>query len=102
MPKDNILLNSQISPFSLKKIKVFLCTLDMLNAPNVQALARKCTLETLVIDEASQIEMKDYISILSKFGNHIQKICFIGDDKQCKHITPYLSFLLLSHIDLLI
>ena len=39
--------------------------------------------ETLIVDEASQVEIGDYLIPLSRYHNSIQKIIFIGDDKQC-------------------
>jgi len=37
---------------------------------------------TLVVDEASQIEIGDYVPVFNKFKTTIRKVCFIGDDKQ--------------------
>jgi hypothetical protein len=37
---------------------------------------------TLVVDEASQIEVGNYITTFTKFGS-LRKVCFIGDNKQC-------------------
>jgi regulator of nonsense transcripts 1 len=39
-------------------------------------------LTTLVIDEASQIEVGDYVAVFSKYVSSLRKLCFIGDDKQ--------------------
>jgi len=41
--------------------------------------------ETLIVDEASQVEIGDYLIPLSRFHNSVQKIIFIGDDKQCMY-----------------
>jgi hypothetical protein len=41
--------------------------------------------ETMIVDEASQVEIGDYLIPLSRFHNSIQKIIFIGDDKQCMY-----------------
>lgn len=41
--------------------------------------------ETIIIDEASQIEIGDYIPVLSRFSK-LQKLVLIGDDKQ---LAPY-------------
>jgi hypothetical protein len=38
---------------------------------------------TLVVDEASQILVHDYLPVLSTFLRTLRKVCFIGDDKQC-------------------
>jgi superfamily I DNA and/or RNA helicase len=39
--------------------------------------------ETLIVDEASQVEIADYLIPLSRFYGSLQKMIFIGDDKQC-------------------
>jgi hypothetical protein len=39
-------------------------------------------LRTLVIDEASQIQIGDYIPAFMTFSLSLRKVCFIGDDKQ--------------------
>jgi regulator of nonsense transcripts 1 len=56
-----------------------------------------CPLNTLVVDEASQIHVGDYIPVFynKKYGT-LRKACFIGDDKQCK----YLFVLSVSSIDI--
>ena len=68
---------------SLQGIPVFLCTLSMLSHPNLDIFTTLNPIKTLVIDEASQIAIGDYISPLLKFPT-ISKICMIGDDKQCE------------------
>ena len=39
--------------------------------------------QTVIIDEASQIEAGDYLPILAKYKTTLRKMVFIGDDKQC-------------------
>lgn len=43
---------------------------------------KECPLKTLVVDEASQIHVGNYVSVFYKNAN-LRKVCFIGDDKQC-------------------
>ncbi|PPQ67578.1 hypothetical protein CVT25_012072 [Psilocybe cyanescens] len=43
-------------------------------------------LRTVIFDEASQIEIGDYFPVLVKFKSTLQKLVFIGDDKQ---LAPY-------------
>jgi regulator of nonsense transcripts 1 len=43
---------------------------------------RMVPITTLVVDEASQIEIGDYIPVFTNFVSTIRKVCFIGDDKQ--------------------
>ena len=67
----------------LKGVKVILSTLSMLSNPRIDVVTSKVPLKFMVVDEASQIAVSDYISPLESFQT-LQKICFIGDDKQCK------------------
>ncbi|KAH8099964.1 P-loop containing nucleoside triphosphate hydrolase protein [Cristinia sonorae] len=68
--------------------RVILCTMSMLSHPRLMqtGLTRLVPLETILVDEASQIEIGDYLPMLNKFANNIRKIAFIGDDKQ---LAPY-------------
>lgn len=36
-----------------------------------------------MVDEASQIEVGDYVTVFSEFHHTLCKAIFIGDDKQC-------------------
>ncbi|ETW83206.1 hypothetical protein HETIRDRAFT_444627 [Heterobasidion irregulare TC 32-1] len=67
--------------------QVLLCTLSMLSNSRLRDVGfiRAVPLTTLIIDEASQIEIGDYVSIFTSFDT-IRKVCFIGDDKQ---LPPY-------------
>lgn len=62
---------------------VVLCTLSMLANPRIKTFTNVVPITTVVIDEASQIALSDYIPLLSTISS-IQKLCFIGDDKQCE------------------
>ena len=39
--------------------------------------------QTIIIDEASQIEAGGYLPILARYKTTLRKMVFIGDDKQC-------------------
>jgi len=71
----------------LQGCSVVLCTLSMLSNPTLhrQNIFKTFPLRTLIIDEASQIEVGEYFSV---FNSHdtIRKVCFIGDDQQ---LPPY-------------
>lgn len=64
--------------------RVILCTLSMLSHPRLMAsgFSRLVPIKTVIVDEASQIELGDYLPLLSKFGKNIRKLAFIGDNKQ--------------------
>ncbi|KAI0956190.1 hypothetical protein AcV7_006651 [Taiwanofungus camphoratus] len=68
--------------------RVILCTLSMLSHPRLMAsgFSRLVPIKTVIVDEASQIELGDYLPLLSKFGKNIRKLAFIGDNKQ---LAPY-------------
>ncbi|KAG1871934.1 hypothetical protein C8R48DRAFT_696208 [Suillus tomentosus] len=67
----------------LRSSPVILCTLSMLSsfALRMHGGFKAAPLRTLVIDEASQIEIGDYIPLFTSHTT-IRKVCFIGDDKQ--------------------
>ncbi|GJE88613.1 AAA domain-containing protein [Phanerochaete sordida] len=65
--------------------KVILCTLSMLSHPNIHLFTAKIPVKVMVVDEASQIAISGYIPPLNAFPS-LQKLCFIGDDKQ---LPPY-------------
>jgi superfamily I DNA and/or RNA helicase len=62
--------------------RVILCTLSMLSNPLISEIARQVPVETVVVDEASQIEVGEYIPMLYTFQRTLRKLVFIGDDKQ--------------------
>ncbi|KZT69556.1 P-loop containing nucleoside triphosphate hydrolase protein [Daedalea quercina L-15889] len=73
---------------SLRGIRVILCTLSMLSHPRLRPVGfpRQVPIETVIVDEASQIDLGGYFPLLSHFGGTIKKLVFIGDDKQ---LAPY-------------
>ncbi|KZT00794.1 uncharacterized protein LAESUDRAFT_665317 [Laetiporus sulphureus 93-53] len=56
----------------------------MLSHPRIvlSGFTRIVPLSTVIVDEASQIELGDYLPLLGNFGSKIKKLAFIGDDKQ--------------------
>lgn len=71
----------------LQTCPVILCTLSMLSSFAFRKSGGfdAAPLRTLVIDEASQIEIGAYIPLFTSHTS-IRKVCFIGDDKQ---LPPY-------------
>ncbi|KAF8843771.1 hypothetical protein BDN67DRAFT_896582 [Paxillus ammoniavirescens] len=67
----------------LRGCPVVLCTLSMLSSDTLRRLGafRMVPVRTVVVDEASQIEIGDYIPIFSTITT-IRKVTFIGDDMQ--------------------
>ncbi|KAH9956267.1 P-loop containing nucleoside triphosphate hydrolase protein, partial [Russula dissimulans] len=65
---------------------VVLCTLSMLSNPKLYdcGLFEVVPLKSLVIDEASQIDVFQLMHLFYKFANVLTKVCFFGDPKQQK------------------
>ena len=85
-----------------KGCRVILCTLSMLSNKLLVSggLLKQIPIQTLVIDEAGQIMMSKYKSVLLRLGTTLEKMCFIGDDKQRKHLV-ILTFVVISKTALL-
>ena len=67
----------------LQGARVILCTLSMLLSHSTAAFIHVVPVHTVIFDEASQIEVGDYIPMIHSFSSTLRKIVFIGDDKQC-------------------
>ncbi|OJA16087.1 hypothetical protein AZE42_05642 [Rhizopogon vesiculosus] len=70
----------------LLNTRVILCTLGMLSNSRINACIDLVPLQTIIFDEASQIEVGDYLPVLHRFKDSLRKMVFIGDDKQ---LAPY-------------
>jgi len=82
----------------LKGVKVILCTLSMLSNPQlIVYISRMIPITTLVIDEASQIEVGDYVAVFTSYVSSLRKVCFIGDDKQCESLHCFCNYHLIDH-----
>ncbi|KAF9223780.1 P-loop containing nucleoside triphosphate hydrolase protein [Gyrodon lividus] len=81
----NIITSGEFSDrlSELHSCPVVLCTLSMLSSGPLKQLGafRMVPMQTIVVDEASQIEIGDYIPLFSTITT-IRKAIFIGDDKQ--------------------
>ncbi|EPQ54331.1 hypothetical protein GLOTRDRAFT_106780 [Gloeophyllum trabeum ATCC 11539] len=64
--------------------RVILCTLSMLSNESLQKAGfnRLVPVHTVIVDEASQIEVGDYLPLLHNHDKSLKKLVFIGDDKQ--------------------
>jgi superfamily I DNA and/or RNA helicase len=74
--------------------QVILCTLSMIagnKRMHAAGFPNFVPVNTLVIDEASQIQVHDYLPVLSRYWKTIRKMCFIGDDKQCGSSFFYMN-----------
>ncbi|KAF5359600.1 hypothetical protein D9756_003108 [Leucocoprinus leucothites] len=66
--------------------RVILCTLSMLCNDRISVFTRLVPPTVFIFDEASQIEVGGYVPMLHRFQKTMQKLVFIGDDKQ---LPPY-------------
>lgn len=68
----------------LRGSRVILCTLSTFCHPRFDSagFALFVPVDTVIVDEASQIEVGDYVPLLGHHGRKINKLVFIGDDKQ--------------------
>ncbi|KAF9649274.1 hypothetical protein BDM02DRAFT_3095010, partial [Thelephora ganbajun] len=81
---DNFEKNKEKTREALGGSRVILCTLSMMSSDQLvrSGFTELVPVETLIVDEASQVEIGDYLIPLSRFYNSLQKIIFIGDHKQ--------------------
>ncbi|KAG2347792.1 P-loop containing nucleoside triphosphate hydrolase protein [Suillus weaverae] len=71
-----------LDAYTNTRTRVVLCTLSMLSNPSINEITRQVPVETVIFDEASQIEVGDYLPLLQRFQPTLQKMVFIGDDRQ--------------------
>lgn len=64
--------------------RVVLCTLSLLSNARLSTFVRLVPPQVIIFDEASQIEIGDYLPPLNRFRPTLRKLVFIGDDKQRK------------------
>lgn len=64
--------------------RVVLCTTSMLSTDRIMdcGFTKIVPVQTIIVDEASQIEVGDYLPILARYKASLRKMIFIGDDKQ--------------------
>lgn len=62
--------------------RVILCTLSMLSFHKIYLFTDNVPVETLIIDEASQIERGDLVPVLVSYHETLRKLVFVGDDNQ--------------------
>lgn len=92
---ENIIVSdSFFKPGTLRKAlegtQVILCTLSMTSNRKLQdAVTQVVPIINVIIDEASQIEVGQYLPLFKSYGETLRKICFVGDDKQCKSLLHY-------------
>ena len=73
----------------LDGVRVILCTLSMITSKSMirSGFAQLVPIRALIVDEASQIEVGEYLPLLSQSASTLEKLVFIGDDKQRKFVV---------------
>jgi regulator of nonsense transcripts 1 len=66
----------------LLETRVILCTLSTLSHQKITMFSNIVPIQTIIFDEASQIEVGDYLPLLHRFPHSLKKMVFIGDDRQ--------------------
>jgi len=66
--------------------RVVLCTMSMLSNARIRStgITQIVPIEVLIVDEASQIEVGDYLAPVHMFAKTLKRVIFVGDDKQCE------------------
>ncbi|KAJ3811502.1 P-loop containing nucleoside triphosphate hydrolase protein, partial [Lentinula aff. lateritia] len=83
--QSNLISSDQFKTYQTSELagcKVILCTLSMLSNSQITKFTRYIPIHTLIVDEASQIEVGNFLPVLFTAERTLQKLCFIGDDKQ--------------------
>ncbi|CAA7266962.1 unnamed protein product [Cyclocybe aegerita] len=83
---DEFVADGVVTERLLQGSRVILCTLSMLSNDRISAFSSLVPLQTVIFDEASQIEIGDYLPMLIRYRPTISKLVFIGDNKQ---LAPY-------------
>lgn len=78
-PKDKTSLSQ-----TLGATEIILCTLSMISHPLLKANGMfECVpIKRLIVDEASQINIFEYLPIFTRFRKTLRKVCFFGDPNQ--------------------
>lgn len=92
--RENIILSDGLAKpgrvqKALQGAQVILCTLSMISNPKLNAVTQLVPIVNVIIDEASQIEVGQYVPLFKTFSHSLRKMCFVGDDKQCKLLQHY-------------
>ena len=79
-----------------------LCTISMLSNDRLMecGFTKIVPVQTIIVDEASQIEVGDYLPMLARYKTSLRKLVFIGDDKQreCQGLGGPVKLLWTDHL----
>ena len=63
----------------------------MLSNPSISVFTLLAPVNTVIFDEASQIEVGNYVPVLHRHLKTLKKVVFIGDHKQCSYIFVFID-----------
>lgn len=75
--------------------RVILCTLSMLPNKRLENFISIVPVQCLIVDEASQIELGDYLAPTHLLCQTLRRIVLVGDEKQRMYIRQMPRFVLL-------
>ncbi|KAF9052499.1 P-loop containing nucleoside triphosphate hydrolase protein [Hymenopellis radicata] len=73
---------TRLPSYRIAGVRVYLSTLSMLSNKKLSTFTKKVPIRRLIVDEASQIKVAEYINVFITFKETLKKMCFIGDPKQ--------------------
>ncbi|KAI0302431.1 AAA domain-containing protein [Multifurca ochricompacta] len=84
IPSDQLPKDHQETKRMFPDINLILSTISMLSNPKLDecGLFDLIPVRSLVIDEASQIDVFEFMHLFYKFSHVLMKVCFFGDPKQ--------------------
>ncbi|KAF9485149.1 P-loop containing nucleoside triphosphate hydrolase protein [Pholiota conissans] len=90
---DDLILDRVATERQLGGSRVILCTLSMLSNDRLDEIAQQVHPDTVIIDEASQIEVGDFLPMIVRFRSTLRQLVFVGDDKQHRMPIPLGDFI---------
>ena len=63
----------------------------MLSNPSISIFTRIAPVNIVIFDEASQIEVGDYVPVFHRYSRTLRKVVFIGDHKQCAQVFVFIN-----------
>ncbi|EJD41096.1 hypothetical protein AURDEDRAFT_138789 [Auricularia subglabra TFB-10046 SS5] len=79
---------AKLVPMAVERLlagsRVILCTISMLSNPSMQnaGFMDVVPVENILVDEASQIDIGNYLHVAHAFRSTLRRLVFVGDDKQ--------------------
>ncbi|KZV63408.1 hypothetical protein PENSPDRAFT_691686 [Peniophora sp. CONT] len=82
MSSEQALTQSEADTLASNGVRVVVCTLAKLADPKIRALKEVIPVQTVVIDEAGQLDVNDLIPLIRIHSRTLARLVFVGDEKQ--------------------